>query len=221
MPDPLVLSFSFGAGVAAFFSPCAVTLLPGYVTYYLSAKSTTHSLLPKVLNAAWFASKAILGFFTVFGTAGALVILLGQQVKQFIPLVTIVTGLLLIILGAGMLLGKDLFLRLPSIGAGERGAYPFGIGYAVAALGCTFPLFVTVLVQGIVANSLVSGMLSLLAYILGMSLLLICVTVATAIGREFVQKRISGMLPYIKKASGLIIIGAGAYMIYYQALLWL
>ncbi|RMF54618.1 hypothetical protein D6745_04730 [Candidatus Woesearchaeota archaeon] len=211
------IMFAFSAGTAAFFAPCSATLLPGYITYYFSKNENQATFWKSGLRGLLFGLGTILGFFAVFGIAGALIILLGQAVKQFIPWVAMIFGAFLIFAGAAMLLGKDFFVKLPKIiSRMDSSSFVFGIAYAIASLGCTFPLFATVLLQGITDTSLIGGLASLLAYIIGISIVMLGITFLTAVSREFVQKKIMKLMPYIKKASALIIIVAGAYMIYYQ-----
>lgn len=216
MINLIFISFAFSAGLAAFFSPCSVSLLPGFIAYYLSKKGAAESTFAGIKQGLIFGLLAILGFFTVFGIAGGGVIYLGQQIKAYIPMLGSITGGLLIVLGISILVGKDLFLEIPDYFHSKKdsSAYLFGIAYAVGALGCTFPLFATVLVQGINDSSIINGFTSLLAYIAGISVLMLGTTITTVLARDMLQKRIIQVMPYIKKISAAIIIFAGIYMVY-------
>jgi len=212
------LSFAFFAGVAAFFNPCGIALLPGYITYYLS-QGKNDGLVKNILQGLWFGTTASLGFFIIFGISGSLVLLVGNVVRPYLPWVNIIFGILLVGVGFLMLFGKDVFLTLPQFHSKSTSGVAFGIVYGIGALGCTLPLFVSVLLGGIVDASLLSGFASLLAYVIGMSLLMIGVTVATIIVGGWVRQWIHRVIPYVKKLSAVIIIFAGAYMVYYQTLL--
>ena len=120
-----------------------------------------------------------------------------------------------------MLLGKKFYwsISLPKSGNRPHSAYFFGIAYAVASLGCTFSLFVTVLLQGIINTSLLSGFASLAAYIMGLSVVLLGTIIAATVAQECVRRNMKAIIPYVYKASALILILAGTYMIYYQTLL--
>jgi cytochrome c-type biogenesis protein len=217
MLNYLFISFAFGAGLAAFFAPCSATLLPGYVTYYISQKNNSKTPLKKLTTATLFSLSAILGFFTLFGVFGTLVIFLGHQVKILIPYIAIFFGIFLIALGIGMLFKKNLMLNL-HLKTKNSNAYVFGLAYGAASLGCTFPLFITVILQGIIDASIISGFISLLAYILGLSILMFITTIAAALAQDLIQKYINKIMPYIHKISALILIIAGIYMLYYQTL---
>lgn len=227
MVNLVFLSFAFSAGLVAFFSPCAIVLLPGYITYYLTeeAGKKERTKIKVALSGVIYGLLTILGFFTVFGIFGALVIIFGNFIKQFIPWITVIVALLLIALGISMLLGKDLLINLPTMkakaGKERFGSYFFGIAYATAALGCTFPLFLSVMLQGTIAGSVSDSVYSLIVYIGAMSLVLIAITTVSALTKDIMLRKINAIMPYIKKISALIIIAAGIYMIYFQSLLFI
>jgi len=213
----LFISFAFSAGLAAFFAPCAATLLPGYIAYYVSQKDENISLRKKMVSASFFSLAAILGFFTLFGIFGSLVIFLGHKIKVFIPYVAVFFGVFLILLGISMLFGRNMMLNFHMKSRGKN-AYSFGLAYGAASLGCTFPLFITVILQAIIDASFLNGFISLVAYILGLSILMFAVTLAAAFAQDLVQKYINNIMPYIRNAGAVIIIIAGIYMLYYQSL---
>ncbi len=221
MLNPLFLSFSFGAGLAAFFSPCSVALLPSYVTYSFSNKLKETWPAKKLLTAARFGAIASLGFFAVFGASGGTILLLGNSVKAAIPGIAIATGSALILAGVLMVAGKKLNIRagklLSAIKNPKRSSFIFGVAYAIAALSCTFPLFLSVVLQGIADSSRTNGLAYLLAYILGMSAMMTGATVAIIVAREVAEKRIRSIVPAIEKATPYALMAAGTYMIYYQA----
>lgn len=213
-------SFAFGAGLAAFFSPCSVALLPGYVTYYLSKQSVKLNIFKSFIVSSFFALQAIIGFFFVFGSAGSLLLLLGQQVKALIPGVSVFSGFFLIFVGTNLLARKDILSSVTKnlhLSKKDPSGFLFGVIYAVGALSCTFPLFISVVIAGVVDNSVVSSFASLLSYILGFSLLMLVITIGSGFARDFVHNRISKILPFVTKISAVVILFGGAYMVYYQA----
>lgn len=217
MLNIIFITLAFSAGLAAFFSPCAVALLPAYITYYLGKGNKEKKAY--VQESLVFSAQAILGFFTIFGVVGSLVLAFGQFIKSFIPGIAIATGFVLVIIGIFMLFGKNFSLNLKHK-IPISNAYAFGIAYGIGALGCTFPLFLTVVLQGVVDDMIINGIISLLAYILGISLMMVVVTVLTAFAKEFIEQKIAQILPYILKLSALILILAGGYMVYYQWMLY-
>ncbi|MAG91159.1 hypothetical protein CMO83_00620 [Candidatus Woesearchaeota archaeon] len=229
MLDTAFLYFAFIAGLVAFFAPCSFAILPGYITYYISSYSKEDkkkTLVGDIIQGLIFGIIASLGFFTVYGLAGFGVIALGQFIKQFVPWIAITTGILLIIIAILMLLGKEfLFFQSPNVNVAHKnekmGIYLFGIVYAVGSLGCVFPIFLSIVVQGLASNSVLDGAATIFAYVLAMSLVMITITTLTFATKYVIIKKLEKILPYIKKISAIILIIAGSYMIYYQYLLFI
>ncbi len=227
MVDYALLSFAFSAGLVAFFSPCAVVLLPGYLTYFLSKYSKDYQLhkvdFNLFLKGLEFALLTILGFFSVFGLIGTLVIIIGQTIKMFIPWIAIITGFILVIVGILILFGKNLTINLPHIktqtNKEKKEAYLFGIAYGVAALGCTFPLFLSIVIGSSITSSLMQSIYSLVVYIIGISVLMITAILLLTLSKKIVADKLQKLVPIITKISGVILIIAGLYMVYYQYVL--
>jgi len=105
--------------LVAFFAPCSFAILPGYITFYISKYTTEdkqRNLIKNIIQGFIFGLIASSGFFTIFGLAGFSVIAIGQFIKQFIPWIAIVTGLVLIIVGILMFFDREfLFFQAPKI----------------------------------------------------------------------------------------------------------
>ncbi len=224
MPDTAFLYFSFIAGLVAFFAPCSFAILPGYITYYISKYSSEDKkrrLIKNIIQGFVFGVIASIGFFTVFGLAGFGVIAIGQFIKQFIPWIAVITGIILIFVGILMFFGKDFLLfqstKLKFMHQNEKaGIYLFGIVYAIGSLGCVFPIFLSIVIQGIAYKSILDGIYTILAYILGMSIIMIAITTLTFATKYLILKKLEKILPYVKKLSAVVLVFAGIYMIYYQ-----
>ncbi|MBI3027841.1 hypothetical protein HYY70_07055 [Candidatus Woesearchaeota archaeon] len=57
---------------------------------------------------------------------------------------------------------------------------------------------------------------TILAYILGMSIVMIAITTLTFATKYLILKKLDSILPLIKKLSAVVLVFAGIYMIYYQ-----
>ena len=102
------------------------------------------------------------GFVVVFGIAGGAVSLGAFWLTVALPWAGLVIGLMLTAMGVAVLAGRAIRIHLPmakpvASGNGLRGDFIFGIGYGVASLSCTLPLFLTVtgttISGGIVASA--------------------------------------------------------------------
>jgi cytochrome c-type biogenesis protein len=168
-------------------------------------------LLVGALVAAGF-----LGFFALVGLpvsygVGAIV--------RAVPWAGLATGAALVIVGLLTLLGTHLRLPAHLQVAPRRGRrlgamLLFGIGYGAASLGCTLPLFLT-----LVGASLSGGgkITTFLAYGAGMAIVLMALSVLVALAREGAARAVRPLLPYMSRIAGLLLLAAGGYLTYYWA----
>jgi len=216
--DALRLGFAFSAGVATFFAPCAYPLLPGYVAFYLGDTDDSVQLWGRLRRAAVVGGLASVGFFVVYAALAGVTAAVGTQVLRDIALLELVVGGLLVVLGVAMAAGKvtpsALHVRLPNRERSKSGFFVFGVVYAVAAAGCTAPVFV-----GIAGLALSGGpagaVLTFAAYAGGMALLMVLVTGLVAAGRDSVVGRLSGNSARIARAAGVLLVVAGLAQVYF------
>ncbi|WP_267641630.1 cytochrome c biogenesis CcdA family protein [Haloarchaeobius amylolyticus] len=216
------LWYAFTLGAGAFFAPCAFPLLPGYVSYYVGTSAgegdAGHQQVSTatVLRAVGVALLVSLGFFAVYGLLGGVVVALGTRYLQHIAILELVVGALMILLGAAMAAGVKVSLQqvvLPERERSASGYVAFGVVYAAAAAGCTAPLFFSV-VLGALTTDPGAGIARLVAYAAGMSVLMILLTVATAVGRDVLVRRLTRNTGRITRAAGALLVVAGVYQIY-------
>ncbi|MDP8928206.1 MAG: cytochrome c biogenesis protein CcdA [Actinomycetota bacterium] len=223
MNAPLALAFT--AGLVATVNPCGIAMLPAYLSYFLRLSDDDPSDArgdTNVARALTVGSVVSTGFLAVFGFAGLLVTLGLQQVVSVIPWAALVVGVAIGLLGMAMLLGYELTLNLPKLRGGTSGrrysgVFAFGVSYAVASLSCTLPIFLAV-VAGVIPNvSLVAGVAVFLVYGLGMSLVVVLLTLAIALGRRSMVQRIRNSARHVNRVSGGILVLAGSYIVYFWA----
>ncbi len=117
--------------------------------------------------------------------------------------------------------GKYLMVRLPAL-RGRKGSdfwslFVFGVSYAVASLSCTIGAFLALVGVTFTQTSFAGAMLAFVVYGLGMSLVLVAVTVAVAFGRDSIVARLRGASRYVARFSGWIMIASGAFIVWYWA----
>jgi cytochrome c biogenesis protein CcdA len=230
-----MMSIAFGAGVVTFFNPCGFALLPAYVSYYLSERNNPSSAVAgRWLKSSWKGLSLGLivsaGFFTVFGALGLAFSLLGGSVMRLLgpnlPWVAATIGAALIVVGLLMLFSSFSFgLSLeklaarftgnPAPRAGSLPYFLYGIGYAVGSVGCTLPIFLIWVVQPLL-QGFVGGLLNFFAYASGMALMMIALSLMMSFSKGFIERYLSPLMKYVHKAAALVMIGAGAYLIYYN-----
>src|SRR5205823_3927498 len=181
------VSVALVAGGLAVVNPCGFPLLPAFLSYYLGAEEQRLPRAPtRVLQGLLVGALVTAGFLGFFALVGLPVSYGVGAIARAVPWAGLATGAALVIAGLLTLLGTH--LRLPShlqvVPRRERrlGAMLlFGIGYGAASLGCTLPLFLT-----LVGASLSGGgkITTFLAYGVGMAIVLMALSVLVALARE-------------------------------------
>jgi thiol:disulfide interchange protein len=93
--------------------------------------------------------------------------------------------------------------------------FTFGVSYAVASLPCTLPILLAVVAGAIPSTKLPSGVLLFVIYGLGMSLVLVVVTLALALGKHRLVGRLRRSTRYVHRISGGVPLLAGAYIVWF------
>jgi len=214
-----LLSFSFLQGILAFFAPCAVALLPGYLSAFLTREQNTKT--PLWIKILLFSSLTILGIITIYALAGILIFSIASIIKQYMVYVVLIMAIIIILFGIMMLMGKSISLPIHSPRVKAKAqfieAYLFGIAYAIGSLGCLFPLFLVVMTSALQAGA--EGILYLIAYAIGMSIFMILFYSLAVAGKQFLHKWLNKFMPYVLRIGGAIVIAAGIYIIWYQSAL--
>ncbi len=222
MGTPLALAYA--AGLLAAFNPCGFALLPAYLAYFVGVAGDERSSPLRATGRALAVSATLtLGFAVVFGAVGAVVTLASVQVSRIAPWFTVVIGMALIPLGVAMMLGYEPKLSLPRMSrganrdAGLPGIFLFGMSYATVSLSCTLPPFLAAVATTFQKASLPGGIATFLLYAAGMGSVLAVLSVAVAVAQRQVVTGMRRVLPYVHRASGGLLILAGAYVAWYGA----
>ena len=214
---PFALAFT--AGLVATLNPCGFAMLPAYLSYFLgldedvevaAGASARHALRVGAVVSA--------GFLLVFGAAGILLTLGVRAVVDALPWLAMVVGVGVVGLGITLLAGREVRVRLPRTdrsphGRGSAGVFWFGVSYAIASLSCTLPIFLVVVAGTIPQLGLLAGIATFLVYGLGMSTLLVFVTLSVALGKRTLLTRLRRASAYVGRASGAILVLAGSYLV--------
>jgi cytochrome c biogenesis protein CcdA len=209
--DTLLLAAT--AGMVAAFNPCGFALLPAYLTLLLAGDGSVSRAL-----AATAAMTS--GFVAVFGAFGLVVVPLALSLGTYLSWATVVVGVMLVLLGVWLLSGREVVLRLPHL----RGAAPtggpvsmvfYGVAYAVASLSCTVAPFLAVTTSTFRAESTAAGLAVFVAYALGMGVVVGVLAVSVALARDGLVHRMRGVMPYVNRVSGALLVLAGTYVAYY------
>lgn len=214
---PVVLAFS--AGLVATVNPCGFAMLPAYLSFFVGlgddAPATRGVALAQALRVG---STVAVGFLAVFGAAWLLLAFGVRAVIDVVPWAALVVGVGVAALGGWLLAGRELPVRLPAPGRAGDGrstgaVLTFGIGYAVASLSCTLPVFLTLVVGTATQQDVGSALALFGVYAVGMALPLLAVTVGLAVGRDSLARRVRRLAPYVSRLAGGLLLAAGAYIV--------
>lgn len=173
----------------------------------------------QVTRGALMGLAATLGFLTVFLAIGLPIALVARSLAPFVPWLAVAIGLALAGAGALLLAGRSPSLRLPFLRmprrGGARGFYGFGLGYGLASMSCTFPVFLSVMGIALLAGGLAGSLAVFAAYALGKGVLLVAVTVLAASAGDGFAQRLRSASRYTSVLSGALLLLAGAYVAYY------
>ena len=224
----LPFGLAFGAGIVAAVNPCGFAMLPAYLSLYLGTEERgfpERSVANRGLRALEVGCVVSLGFVLLFVLTGAVISAGGSVLIEAMPVLGILVGEALVVLGAWMLLARRgpytailgrLAVRLGDPRrVGVWGFFLFGVAYGAASLGCTLPAFLAVVGSGFAAGGVVAGVARFLGYGLGMASVLVTLTVALSFFKEGLLKWLRGALPYVQTTSAILLILAGAYVIFY------
>lgn len=230
-----LFAWGLSGGIASFFSPCALPMLPAYLSYYLSADASSSSETSGAMASAddgsvttslrrgvLFGGLASAGMLSVFAVTAAIAGVLGNVLTRIIPVLIPFVGLVVIGLGVLMLVNRATWfsrsVQLPEWGAASpKQFFVFGLLFAGAALGCTAPVFFGITLTALSTGGVLGAVTVLTGYASGMVGLFVVMTVLVAVAKDETARRIQSLVPYVERASAVLLIGAGLYMLYYYA----
>ena len=218
----VTLSLAFTAGLVSTVNPCGFAMLPAYLGYFIGLDTADSAKRATATRGLFTGVVVSAGFFVIFGIAGALLVVGVQAVRNVIPWVALIIGLGLVVLGTALLRGRYVTIGIPAIGRISRGhkssQFVFGISYAIASLSCTLPVFLSVVVGTFTTQSFLAGFAAFLAYGLGMSFVLIGISVGLALGKDSLISRLRGFARYVNPVSGVVLVLAGAFVVFYWSI---
>jgi len=214
------IPLAFCAGVATFFTPCFLPMLPAYLSYIsgVSFSELAKSERPKgavVMNSLFF----ILGFSIVFVLLGASITYLGGLLHDYQAWVRAGGGVVIIAFGLYVIFGvklsfieKERRVHLRSRPSGYLGSMIVGVAFASGWTPCVGPILGSILVCASAAETLRAGIWLLIAYSLGLGVPFLL----SAILADRVLGRIATLKNYIRPVSvvcGAILVVMGALLI--------
>ncbi len=169
------------AGVVSFLSPCVLPLVPPYLVYVsgLSLEQMTQDQIAsaKMKRIMLAAMMFVLGFTTVFVLLGATASYAGQMLRQYLPLLSQIAGVFIILMGLNFLgvfrismFSREARYQTSNAPAGLFGAYGVGLAFAFGWTPCIGPVLAAILSLAANEDSVSKGMGLLTIYSLGLGI---------------------------------------------------
>ncbi len=212
---------AFGTGTLAGLSPCGIGMLPSYIGMVLDTDAGTGG--STAFKSLGTGIRITAGFMALFGIAAVLINILATTFIAVIPWAAVAVGLLMATWGAiGVVRGRlgGIELRgIPLVGhmsdGRQLGVYGYGVVYGIACLSCSLPLFLSLVLQTVMAHSPVGTLFVLLTYGAGLGAVVNAVSVLTVSARQMMTVRIRQILPYIERVGGVFVLASGMYVVWY------
>src|SRR5262245_27757192 len=205
------VSVALVAGGLAVFNPCGFPLLPAFLGFYLGADEERLPRAPtRIMQGLLVGGLVATGFVGFFALVGLPVSFGVALVARAVPWAGLATGALLALAGTVALAGRRVALpvrlKVPVRRERRLGAMLlFGVGYGAASLGCTLPLFLTLIAAASGPDKLtVFG-----AYAVGAAVVLMALALLVALAREGVARSARSVLPYMSRVAGALLVQIG------------
>src|SRR3989344_1140382 len=232
MVNYALASLAFSAGLISFLNPCGFALLPVYVAYYFKNEGLEKAnVLRRIFAGLIFGLMVSLGFAAAFSLIGIIVAYIGRGLLKYVGWFDLFIGILLILIGFIYLFNLNAKVNLNKLTIfGEKlksnklknkyaSFFLYGMGFAIASLGCTLPIFLLVVTAASKAGGILNGLAIFLIYAAGMSFFMMLLSLAVALSKTAMEKSLKRWMPYLYKLGSIIVILAGAYLIYNQVVL--
>ena len=223
----LPFGYSFGAGMVSTVNPCGFTMLPAYLSIYLGERDdivVPRQYIRRGGKALLIGTAVTIGFTVLFSFFGVILWAGGYFLMQYLPWFGLFVGAVLACLGLFLLAGKSLYTALPArfasmIGSleaqGIKTYFLFGIGYGMASLGCSLPIFLVVVGSAIKSQGFANGLFQFFSYSMGMGAVLTSLVFSLAVFKGGLANYLRRVLPHTGKIAGAMLLLAGSYQIYY------
>src|SRR4051794_25653410 len=217
------LSIAFIGGGLATLNPCGFPMLPAFLSFYAGADEaqlpSASTRVAQGLLAGLLVTAGFLGIFAVIGLPLSLGL---TAIAPAVPWLGLGIGVILTLAGVASLLGVRIAVPIHAavrVPRARRGAamVAFGVGYGLASLGCTLPIFFVLLGASLASSGVGATLIVFAAYGLGMAIMLMALAVGAALVRQGIARRLRSLLPYVGRIAGALLLVSGAYLVYYWA----
>ena len=168
------------AGLLSFLSPCVLPIVPGYLCFLAGTsldKIASGEDASKERNVFYFALSFVFGFSTVFILLGASATLLSGLIYEYLDILRVVGGIIIIIFGIHFMqiiqlpfLNRDTRYQIESYRPGIVGSYVIGLSFAFGWTPCIGPILGSVLSIAASSETVTYGIILLMLYSAGLGI---------------------------------------------------
>lgn len=215
------VAVAFMAGGLAILNPCGFAMLPTFLSLYVGAEEEQlPSARTRTLQGILVGLLVTAGFLAVFTVLGAPIAFGAGQAAAAVPWIGFGIGIVMGIVALATLAGRRIDIKVRRVRPGGDRRRPrtmlmFGVGYGLASLGCTLPIFLVVIGASLTRSGALGVVMVFGAYALGMAVVLMALSVGAAILRNGVARVLSKALPHVRWINGGLLLLVSAYLIYY------
>ncbi len=222
MEVQISFALAFFAGVVSFLSPCVLPVVPSYVTFisgFTLEELQEGNVKGARRSAAIHALSFGIGFGVVFMTLGLAATAFGRNLIQWLPLVSRLGGVIVLIFGLYLLgvlrvpgLAREWRLHVSSKPAGLLGSFLVGVAFGAGWTPCIGPILGTILLYAGLQGTVAQGMGLLAVYGAGLGLPFIL----AAVGFNWFlagMERIRRWAGPLEKMAGVLLVLVGFLML--------
>lgn len=214
------LTRSFLTGMLASVNPCGFVLLPTYLLYFLGISGAAGSQRATVRRALAVGAAVSAGFIAVFVVIGVISRVFTNWLSENAKYAGLAIGIAMVVLGLAMLAGYRLPINTPKLQAGGKdrtatSMFLYGVGYAVASIGCTFPLFSSTVLGTVNTDGFATGVVAIAFYGVGMALVVVALTVTLAVAQTGMLRVLRAGMRHVETISAVVVLLSGVYLTWY------
>jgi cytochrome c-type biogenesis protein len=202
-------SLALISGVFVLLSPCSYPLLPGYIAYYLGKNMTTRQAIPGGVICT-------IGLLSVFSIIGIITSIVGSAIMSASPYFHLLAVIIIGVMGVLMLLGvgyPKFYLKVKATQRGGLlGMLIYGVTYGLAALACSFPIFLSLILYSLTFGDFMDSVLTFILFSLGMGIPLIATAILVSKTGNLLVRRLTGATDKIQRISGVFLIALAIYL---------
>lgn len=211
-----ILTAFFG-GLLSFLSPCVLPLVPPYLCFITGASLDDLTEKQAISRKrTMLASLAfVLGFSTVFVLLGATASVAGQYLREHLPLLSQLAGIVIILMGLHFLgvfrfafINREKRYQQETRPAGLFGAYAVGLAFAFGWTPCIGPILAAILAVAASEATVVKGAGMLAVYSLGLGIPFLLAAAAVGPFAAFLA-RFKAYLGMVEKTMGALLVLTG------------